>query len=249
MSGEHLRTFDLSAILTPNTHIAGITTAPSSDPGDSPAATSYWIVDRHVDNKDDPGENDGLLYELSLDEPPPPPLVNLPISAGANDADETQTGTIHRSTGDIELGTGSGSVPATAGLRFTGVQIPKGATIVNAQVQFTVDEIGKKAAELSLRAEEADNSPPITTSPFNISSRPRTTASVGWSVPKWQTLGAAGPNQMTPNLATVLQEVVSRPGWAPGNALSVIVTGTGRRTAGSFESAAPPVLRVEYLAP
>jgi hypothetical protein len=68
-------------------------------------------------------------------------------------------------------------------------------------------------------------------------------------VPAWQTVGAAGPGQLTPNLASVLQEVVNRPGWASGNALSVIVTGTGRRAAESFEGGAPPVLRVTYGTP
>ncbi len=249
MGGEHLRTFSLSAIPTSTSHIAGVTMAPSSNPSDSPAAMNYWIIDRHVDNKVNPNENDGLLYEMSVvDAPAPPALFNLPISSGVNDADEAQGGTVQRNIADLELGTGS-SVPSTAALRFTGVQIPNGATITNAQVQFTVDETGKKGTNLAIRAERADNSAPIATTAFNISSRPRTTASVPWSPPAWQTLGAAGPGQLTPNLATVVQEVVNRPGWAPGNALMVIVTGSGRRTAESFEGGAPPVLRVEYVAP
>ena len=117
------------------------------------------------------------------------------------------------------------------------------------RVQFTVDEIGKKAVTLGLRAERADNSPPIATSAFNISSRLRTSASVAWSPPAWTTVGAAGAGQLTPNLAPVVQEVVDRPGWAPGNALTVIAAGTGRRIATSFEAGAPPVLHVEYVAP
>jgi hypothetical protein len=47
----------------------------------------------------------------------------------------------------------------------------------------------------------------------------------------------------------VVQEVVSLPGWAPGNALTVIITGSGRRAAESFEGGAPAVLSVEYAAP
>jgi hypothetical protein len=155
---------------------------------------------------------------------------------------------MHRATGDIELGTGSGNVPATAALRFTGVQIPNGATIANAQVQFRADETGQKVTNLAIRAERADNSAPITTAAFNISSRPRTTASVAWVPPAWQA-GAAGSGQLTPNLAPVVQEVVNRPGWASGNALTVIVNGTGRRTAESFEGGAPPVLRVVFVVP
>ena len=60
-------------------------------------------------------------------------------------------------------------------------------------------------------------------------------------------MGANGSGQLTPNLATVLQEVVSRPGWAAGNALTVIITGSGRRAAESFEGGAPPVLRVAFV--
>jgi hypothetical protein len=247
MSGDLMRTLSLAAIPTTKSLVAGVTMAPSSDPTDSPAAMNYWIVDRHVDNKANPNENDGLLYEMKV--PPPPVLFDLPISSGANDADQALWGTMHRSTGDIKLGTGPLNLPATAALRFTGVQIPKGATIVNAQVQFRADETGSKATNLVIRAERADNSAPITTSAFNITSRQRTTASVAWVPPAWQTVGAAGPGQLTPNLASVVQEVVKRPGWAPGNALTVIINGTGSRTAESFEGGAPPVLRVKYVAP
>ena len=187
MNGDLLRTLDLAAIPTSRQLVAGVTMAPSSDPTDSPSAMNYWIVDRHVDNKQDPNENDGLLYEMTLGEsgpppPPPPPFFNLPISSGANDADETQSGTMHRSTGDIELGTGSESVPATAALRFTGVQIPNGATIANAQVQFTADETGRKVTNLAIRAERADNSAPIATHqlqhlPRVLARRPRSPGS------------------------------------------------------------------------
>ena len=100
---------------------------------------------------------------------------------------------MRRTNGDINLGSGSGGSPTTAALRFTGVQIPNGATIVNAEVQFTADETGTNAANFVVRAERADNSAAIATSAFNISSRPRTTASVAWSPPAWQTVGAAGP--------------------------------------------------------
>jgi len=254
MGGALLRTLDLSAIPTSSSLVAGVTMAPSSNPNDSPSAMNYWIVDRHRDNQSaTPPPVDGLLYEMTLGEsgpppPPPPPFFNLPISSGANDADETQGGTVNRNTGDIELGTGS-SAPATAALRFTGVQIPNGATIANAQVQFRADETGKKVTNLTIRAERADNSAPIATTNFNITSRTRTTASVTWVPPAWQTVGAAGSGQLTPNLASVVQEVVDRPGWAAGNALTVIFNGTGRRTAESFEGGSPPVLRVTFVLP
>jgi hypothetical protein len=178
--------------------------------------------------------------------PDPPPLFSTPISAGTDDADEVQSGTVRRGNGDLNLGSGSGGSPTTVALRFTGVQIPQGATITNAEVQFTADEAGSNTTNLVVRAERAGNSAPIGTAAFNISSRPRTTASVPWAVPAWS-VGAHGSGQLTPNLATVVQEVVSLTNWAPGNALTVIITGSGRRAAESFEGGAPPVLRVAFV--
>ena len=66
MGGGLLRKLRLSAIRTANSKVASVTMAPTSNPNDSPSARSYWIVDRHVDNKDNPNENDGLLYEMRL---------------------------------------------------------------------------------------------------------------------------------------------------------------------------------------
>jgi hypothetical protein len=71
---------------------------------------------------------------------------------------------------------------------------------------------------------------------------------VAWSPPDWTAVGAAGAAERTPDLAALLQEIVDRPGWAPGNALALLVTGTGTRTAESFDglASAAPLLRVEY---
>jgi hypothetical protein len=65
----------------------------------------------------------------------------------------------------------------------------------------------------------------------------------------WTTTGDAGPDQQTPNLATIIQEIVDRPGWASGNAMVVIVNGTGVRSAESYDGdvpAAAPLLHVSY---
>jgi hypothetical protein len=245
--GSLMRVLSMAAIPTSRAVVADVTMAPSSNPNDDPATMSYWIVDRHLDNNKFPDENDGLLYEMKM--PPPEVTVERPISTGTDDADQASWGTVNRTNGDIELGAGSFNLPVTAGLRFTGVQIPKGAKIVDASVQFRADETGNRSTNLTIRAERADNSAPITTSSFNISNRQRTTASVAWAPPAWPTVNAAGPAQLTPNLASVVQEIVNRPGWASGNALMVIITGSGNRTADSFEGGAAPILRVKYQVP
>jgi hypothetical protein len=47
----------------------------------------------------------------------------------------------------------------------------------------------------------------------------------------------------------VIQEIVNRSGWASGNALALIVTGTGERVAESYDGSAAPELHIEYLTP
>jgi hypothetical protein len=46
----------------------------------------------------------------------------------------------------------------------------------------------------------------------------------------------------------VVQEIVNRQGWASGNALALILTGSGARVAEAFEGGAAraPVLHIEY---
>ena len=46
----------------------------------------------------------------------------------------------------------------------------------------------------------------------------------------------------------MVQEVVDRPGWVTGNALVLVVTGSGKRVAESYdgEPAGAPLLRVTY---
>jgi hypothetical protein len=57
-----------------------------------------------------------------------------------------------------------------------------------------------------------------------------------------------GVDQRTPNLAAVIQEIVNQPGWARGNPLALIITGTGKRVAEAYEGGATkaPRLYIEY---
>jgi hypothetical protein len=120
--------------------------------------------------------------------------------------------------------------------------------ITSAYVQFTVDEVSSGATSLEVQAEAADDAAAFTSVRRNVSSRPRTEASVSWSPVPWTVRRASGPEQRTPDLAAILQEVVSRPGWASGRSLALIITGTGKRVAHSKEksSGIAPVLHVEY---
>ena len=178
-------------------------------------------------------------------------VLDVAVSATNDDAEQASaTGAMDLSSSDLEL-VADGSTVQLVGMRFGAVTIPQGAQILAAYLQFVTDETGSAATSLTVQGEAADTAGVFTTAASNISSRPRTTAAVPWSPPPWTVIGEAGANQRTPNLAGVIQEIVNRPGWASGNAVAVIITGTGRRTAEAFESGAAiaPELHIEYTLP
>jgi hypothetical protein len=114
-----------------------------------------------------------------------------------------------------------------------------------------VDEANTVATDVRIQGQADDNAATFTNTSFNISTRPRTVADVQWAPPAWNTVGERGPDQQTSDVTAVIQEIVNRPGWAAGNALALIVTGTGERTAESRNSSAnaPGELHIEYLIP
>jgi hypothetical protein len=185
------------------------------------------------------------LLHVEWEPLPPEPTLDVSVATGSDDAEEKPSGSVGLTSTDLEL-VNDGS-DQTVGVRFAGLGIPKGATITRAHIQFTADESQSVATSLAIRAQAADNAATFTSSGLNVSSRPRTTASASWSPAAWST-GQAGDSQRTPDLASVVQEVINRPGWASGNALAFIVTGTGHRTASAYEAGAAkaPLLHVEW---
>ena len=134
------------------------------------------------------------------------------------------------------------------GIRFPAVTIPQGSSITAAWIQFKAKEIQSEATSLLIQAQAIGNAPAFASVKFNVSSRARTVASLAWSPVPWTVLNEVGPNEKTPDLSAVIQEVVSQSTWASGNALAIIVTGTGHRTARSVDgdAAGAPLLHVEY---
>ncbi len=167
------------------------------------------------------------------------------VAAGADDAEESATGTVSLTNNDLELVFDRAN--QTVGLRFPSLAIPRGASITRAWVQLVADEAQSEATTLTIQGQAIDTAPAFTSATRNVSSRARTVASASWSPAAW-TVGAAGAAQRTPELKDVIQEIVGRGGWASGNAIALILTGTGHRTAEPFEGlpAGAPLLHVEY---
>jgi 2',3'-cyclic-nucleotide 2'-phosphodiesterase (5'-nucleotidase family) len=192
-------------------------------------------------------------------------LIEIPISVATDDLEERLTGnsagapgSIDATSSDLELGSeaADGSGPQLVGLRFAGIPIEPGTQILNAYIQFTVDEDkGSSApATFTIRVEDAADAAPLDAgTPFDISSRTTLGTTVTWNsaAGTWDFPGDAGPDQQTANLVDLVQAIVDRDGWAAGNAMVFTIEGTGTRTAESFEgdSEAVATLVVEVPAP
>ena len=100
-----------------------------------------------------------------------------------------------------------------------------------------------------MRRQKSANAGTFAGNKSNITSRPRTDASVSWSPAPWTTVGDAGPDQRTPDIASVIQEIVDQPGWSKDNSLVIIMSATGKRAAESFDGVAnaAPLLHVDFV--
>ncbi len=189
-------------------------------------------------DKDSDGDGQGDACEVL-------PLVERRVVQGADDAEEKLSGSVRTNSSDLELVDDKGI--QTVGMRFQNVAVPQGATIVRAWLQLSAAASDSGATNLSIQAQDADAAAAFTTASGNVASRPRTSALVAWQPAAWSA-GASGSAQQTPDVTALIQEVVDRSGWASGRALVLIVTGSGRRNATSFEggSAAGPLLHIEF---
>lgn len=179
----------------------------------------------------------------------------------------SHTGNIDYNSTDLEI---CWEKPADAeknsqiiAVRFAGLTIPEGATITNAYIQFTADgdnDVIDKCTnpfDVNIYAEDTANSAPINKDvQYNISSRTKTATYVNWHMDseesKWTTKLESGEKQRTPDLSTLVQEIIDNSGWASGNALCFLLTGIGNRTTATSEDSAGagydvgPVLHVSF---
>ena len=135
----------------------------------------------------------------------------------------------------------------TIGLRFAELDIPQGVTITSASLEFTAAGSNSDAATFNIEAETVDNSAEFSTSSSDITGR-STTSQVAWTPAAWTAGETYSTSDDGVDLAPLIQEIVDRTGWCGGNALTLILTGSGQRSAVSYDgsSSEAPVLKVEY---
>ena len=167
--------------------------------------------------------------------PPPKVETNIVVSVAksANDAEEGPSGEVDLTSSDLELTT-DGEEQAV-GVRFEKVPLAAGANIQRAYVQFEVDEANSEPTSLEIRGQAIDNAPVFAAKKNNITARKTTDAMVKWQPKPWVAKAKPGPDHQTPDLTSILDELLGRPGWKQDQALALIIRGTGKRVATSAD--------------
>lgn len=121
--------------------------------------------------------------------------------------------------------------------RFVDIPILQGSTITSAFVSLTISDSSKNDAEGTWYGHDVDDSYQMTDeSSGEIAALVNTSASVAWTT---NDLGSVGARISTPDLASLIQEIVNRPGWVPGNSITLIYrhnSATDVLNVGAFEA-------------
>jgi len=143
------------------------------------------------------------------------------------------------------------------GLRFIDIQIPKGSEVVNAYVQFTGDDDDNNkltGGPVNLIINGLLQANPVVFSggeDFYTDREPKTNTEVAWSnIPNWSNNRATAAAR-TPDISSIIQEIIDQDDWANGNSLIIFIRddetnpSNGQRSALSGPGAAGPLLHIE----
>lgn len=194
-----------------------------------------------------------------------PTTSAFPIAEEGDDMEEyVSDGSKDIGSSDLEIVEEGGPADLQrVGLRFQNILIEPGATILEAYVRFDVDETdipgdNRNPFNVTITGEDTGNSAAFSAAtPFDV--RDRVTNGNGTDATVTWTLGVEGDDQFwtvthtkqfTPDLSAIIQEIIDRPDWKGGNALTLVLgsdTDSGERTAESFEGAGSNTDRIPTL--
>lgn len=220
---------------------------PFADPfdGDWPITPFPLLLERGDWMSNPPGEAECLPISTLLE------IGEEVFYSPTEEADDAYINSIFIYTNLEEIRVGNQlSLALRAGIRFQGVAIPQGSTILSAALRLTVYGAATgTVCNVKIRAEDSDSAAAFSDL-TDFTSRAETSAGVNWS-----NLGAYGLGDLvsTPNISAVIQEVVDRAGWVSGNDLVLFLDDNGSdidayRRFTTFESKAyaVPVLEITF---
>ena len=181
------------------------------------------------------------------------PTKSFSVAVSADDGYGENNTDFNNTATDVMIGSrdyGSGSKAYFPFLRFANVTIPNKAKIISAYLTVTeMDDSGSGTVLTKIYGEAADN-PAAPTTRADVVGRVRTTAGVDWDITGGTWTDGTVVN--SPEINTVIQEIVNRTGWVIGNALQILIdndTGVDKRAwFASWDHATytEPVLTITY---
>lgn len=178
------------------------------------------------------------------------PVLSPKIAASSDDAQENgSTGAMDIVNAAVRPGTGGANL--YGGFRFP-LDADQGSTINSSSLDCYFPNTGQDNIGWRIRAELIVDSPTFTTTAFDISSRTLTTAFVDWVDTNVATSGVG--YYSSPDLSTVVQEVVDQALFVKNNHISFIVTGiSGNPNIASYDRSPTgtlgAIMNVDYTAP
>ncbi|MCW5865412.1 MAG: hypothetical protein KIT52_20160 [Anaerolineae bacterium] len=137
------------------------------------------------------------------------------IAASSDDAQET-SGTMALTGANLNANSASQII----GLRFTNITIPPGSTINSATLTVYVTSGSYDDPNLTIRGSGEADPTTFTSAANDITDRWKTSAAVSWNAGN---IGAGAKN--SPDLATLITEILAISGWASGNDMNFYITG------------------------
>ena len=104
------------------------------------------------------------------------------------------------------------------GLRFAGVTVPQGSTIKDAFIDLRSAQSNSDTTEVFIVGQNIGNASPLASFGNDISSREPTpdAVNVEWDFPPFT---SNNQKKTSPNIKTIVQEIVNRADWSTGNAM------------------------------
>lgn len=116
------------------------------------------------------------------------------------------------------------------GLRFANLQIPQGAKITKANIEYVPYSAASTSAQLEIGVDDSSDSPDFGTKDIATRDIAKT---MDWNEGVW----AAGAAETTPDLSDMVQYAVDNSDWCGGNAVTFIISGDENRLLYAKEAA------------
>ena len=147
------------------------------------------------------------------------------VAASADDAHQfLDDGSVNNTSEQNAIGhSTTDNREVVTGVRFQGVTLAQGEHIQFARLRFVSRWYNFGDLAVIVRAHASDDAPAFTAATNNISERALTTASVPWVIPTWYS-DQDDANTRSPDLSAIVQEIVNRAGWAPGNNIAFVIS-------------------------